>query len=101
MRRPILAANWKMQKITGEAEAFVRAFLPLVLSSGMAPGAAKLGASDQPLFERVELVIERLEQAFGARTATHFIHSLFGLLAHVADLSHHVHRLGQLVSDSN
>lgn len=30
MRQPILAANWKMQKTTGEAEAFVRAFLPLV-----------------------------------------------------------------------
>ena len=30
MRRPILAANWKMQKTTGEAEAFVRTFLPLV-----------------------------------------------------------------------
>jgi triosephosphate isomerase len=30
MRRPILAANWKMQKTTAEAEAFVRTFLPLV-----------------------------------------------------------------------
>ena len=30
MRQPILAANWKMQKTTVEAEAFVRAFLPLV-----------------------------------------------------------------------
>jgi triosephosphate isomerase len=30
MRRPILAANWKMQKTTGEAEAFVASFLPLV-----------------------------------------------------------------------
>ena len=30
MRQPILAANWKMQKTTGEAEAFVRSFLPLV-----------------------------------------------------------------------
>ena len=30
MRRPILAANWKMQKTTGEAEAFVERFLPLV-----------------------------------------------------------------------
>ncbi len=30
MRQPIMAANWKMQKTTGEAEAFVRAFLPLV-----------------------------------------------------------------------
>ncbi len=30
MRRPILAANWKMHKTTGEAEAFAAAFLPLV-----------------------------------------------------------------------
>lgn len=30
MRRPILAANWKMNKTVAEAEAFVRAFLPLV-----------------------------------------------------------------------
>ena len=29
-RTPILAANWKMHKTTGEAEAFVDAFLPLV-----------------------------------------------------------------------
>jgi triosephosphate isomerase len=30
MRRPILAANWKMHKTTQEAGAFVAAFLPLV-----------------------------------------------------------------------
>ena len=30
MRTPILAANWKMQKTTGEAEAFAEKFLPLV-----------------------------------------------------------------------
>jgi triosephosphate isomerase len=30
MRTPILAANWKMHKTTGEAETFVDAFLPLV-----------------------------------------------------------------------
>jgi triosephosphate isomerase len=30
MRRPILAANWKMQKTVGEAVAFAEAFLPLV-----------------------------------------------------------------------
>jgi triosephosphate isomerase len=34
MRRAILAANWKMQKTTGEAEAFVHSFLPLVKSAG-------------------------------------------------------------------
>jgi triosephosphate isomerase len=30
MRRPILAANWKMHKTTGEAAEFASAFLPLV-----------------------------------------------------------------------
>ena len=30
MRKPIFAANWKMHKTTGEAEAFVDDFLPRV-----------------------------------------------------------------------
>ncbi len=30
MRRPVIAANWKMFKTTGEAQAFAEAFLPLV-----------------------------------------------------------------------
>lgn len=30
MRKPIVAANWKMQKTTGESLAFVETFLPLV-----------------------------------------------------------------------
>ena len=30
MRRPILAANWKMHKTGAEARAFADAFLPLV-----------------------------------------------------------------------
>ena len=34
MRIPILAANWKMQKTTGEALAFVDGFLPLVADAG-------------------------------------------------------------------
>jgi len=34
MRTPILAANWKMQKTTGEAQAFVDAFLPLIEDAG-------------------------------------------------------------------
>jgi triosephosphate isomerase len=34
MRRPILAANWKMYKTAGEAAAFVTAFLPLVKDAG-------------------------------------------------------------------
>jgi len=33
MRQPILAANWKMQKTTAEAEAFVGSFLPLIKDS--------------------------------------------------------------------
>jgi triosephosphate isomerase len=34
MRRPILAANWKMHKTTAEAAAFASAFLPLVEDAG-------------------------------------------------------------------
>ena len=34
MRRPILAANWKMQKTLAEAEAFLSGFLPLVANAG-------------------------------------------------------------------
>lgn len=34
MRTPIFAANWKMHKTTGEAGAFVDAFLPLVADAG-------------------------------------------------------------------
>ena len=30
MRKPILAANWKLHKSVGESENFARAFLPLV-----------------------------------------------------------------------
>jgi triosephosphate isomerase len=34
MRRPILAANWKMHKTLAEAESFAQAFLPLVADAG-------------------------------------------------------------------
>ena len=34
MRRPILAANWKMHKTGAEAAAFADAFLPLVADAG-------------------------------------------------------------------
>lgn len=34
MRRPILAANWKMHKTAAEAEAFAKAFLPRVATRG-------------------------------------------------------------------
>jgi triosephosphate isomerase len=34
MRRPILAANWKMQKTNAEAAAFAEEFLPLVADAG-------------------------------------------------------------------
>jgi len=34
MRRPILAANWKMHKTGAEATAFAKAFLPLVADAG-------------------------------------------------------------------
>lgn len=46
MRKPILAANWKMHKTTGEAEAFVDQFLPLVAGASadvvLAPTATAL-----------------------------------------------------------
>ena len=46
MRTPILAANWKMHKTTGEAEAFVDRFLPLVADAAadivLAPTATAL-----------------------------------------------------------
>jgi triosephosphate isomerase len=46
MRTPILAANWKMHKTTGEAEAFVDQFLPLVADAAadivLAPAATAL-----------------------------------------------------------
>jgi len=32
MRKPLIAANWKMYKIPAQAEAYVKAFLPLVAS---------------------------------------------------------------------
>jgi triosephosphate isomerase len=34
VRRPILAANWKMHKTLAEAESFAKAFLPLVADAG-------------------------------------------------------------------
>ncbi len=52
-RRPILAANWKMQKTVGEAEAFAAAFLPLVKDANadvvLAPPATALHALGQAL----------------------------------------------------
>ncbi len=52
-RRPILAANWKMQKTVGEAEAFAKAFLPLVKDAQadvvLAPPATALHALGQAL----------------------------------------------------
>ncbi len=45
-RRPILAANWKMQKTTGEAEAFAKDFVPRVAGAeadvALAPPATAL-----------------------------------------------------------
>lgn len=54
MRRPILAANWKMQKTVAEAETFAAAFLPLVAKADavdivLAPPATALHALGQAL----------------------------------------------------
>ncbi len=49
MRTPVIAGNWKMYKTAGEAEAFVREFLPLVADAGdveivLAPAFPSLAA---------------------------------------------------------
>ena len=54
MRQPILAANWKMHKTVRDAEAFVRAFLPLVGAAGgrdivIAPPSPQLAAVAEAL----------------------------------------------------
>jgi triosephosphate isomerase len=54
VRQPILAANWKMHKTVGEAQAFVRAFLPLIPSLGdrdvvIAPPSLQLAAVAEAL----------------------------------------------------
>ncbi|MCP5055096.1 MAG: triose-phosphate isomerase [bacterium] len=52
-RRPILAANWKMQKTVGEALAFAEGFLPLVKGAAadvvLAPPATALHALGQAI----------------------------------------------------
>jgi triosephosphate isomerase len=50
VRRPILAANWKMNKSAAEAEAFVAAFAPLVAA---AQGADVVIAPPFPTLDRV------------------------------------------------
>ena len=64
MRRPILAANWKMQKVTGEAERFVRAFLPLVKN---ASGVDVLIAPPFTALERVGTALRGSEIALAAQ----------------------------------
>jgi triosephosphate isomerase len=64
MRRPILAANWKMQKITGEAEAFVRTFLPLVKN---ASGVDVVIAPPFTALERVAAALRGSEVALAAQ----------------------------------
>ena len=54
MRRPILAANWKMHKVVGEALEFVDGFLPRVkdvdvVDIAIAPPASALGAVGRAL----------------------------------------------------
>ena len=64
MRRPILAANWKMQKTTGEAEAFVRSFLPLVRD---ASGVDVVIAPPFTALERVGAALRGSEVALAAQ----------------------------------
>jgi len=64
MRRPILAANWKMQKTTGEAEAFVRSFLPLVSD---ASGVDVVIAPPFTALERVGAALRGSEIALAAQ----------------------------------
>ena len=64
MRRPILAANWKMQKITGEAEAFVRTFLPLVEN---ASGVDVVIAPPFTALDRVAAALRGSEVALAAQ----------------------------------
>ena len=64
MRRPILAANWKMQKTTGEAEAFVRTFLPLVKN---ASGVDVVIAPPFTALERVAGALRGSEVALAAQ----------------------------------
>jgi triosephosphate isomerase len=64
MRRPILAANWKMQKTTGEAEAFVRTFLPLVKN---ASGVDVVIAPPFTALERVAAALRGSEVALAAQ----------------------------------
>lgn len=54
MRRPLIAANWKMFKTVGEAEEFVRQFLPLVdnitgVDAVICPPASALAATKAAL----------------------------------------------------
>jgi triosephosphate isomerase len=64
MRRPILAANWKMQKITSEAEAFVRTFLPLL---GSATGVDVVIAPPFTALERVAAALQGSEVALAGQ----------------------------------
>jgi triosephosphate isomerase len=66
MRRPILAANWKMHKTIAEAVAFAKAFVPLVASAGdveivLAPPATALAAVGRELAgSRVQLAAQNV-----------------------------------------
>ena len=63
MRRPILAANWKMYKTAAEAEAFVARFLPLVA------GAGELDVAIAPPFTALDRVSRALAGASVALAA--------------------------------
>ncbi|MDJ0788852.1 MAG: triose-phosphate isomerase [Myxococcota bacterium] len=64
MRRPVMAANWKMHKTRGEAEAFARAFLPLVKE---APDVDVVLAPTATALDAVSRVIEGSHVALAAQ----------------------------------
>jgi triosephosphate isomerase len=66
MRRPILAANWKMHKTIAEAVAFAKTFVPLVSTAGdveivLAPPATALSSVGRELAgSRVQLAAQNV-----------------------------------------
>jgi len=64
MRRPVIAANWKMHKTPDEAETFARAFLPLVKQ---AAGVDVVLAPPFPALERLGRALAESQVALAAQ----------------------------------
>jgi triosephosphate isomerase len=95
MRRPILAANWKMYKTTGEAEGFVARFLPLVAGANdvdvvIAPPFTALdrvarGLAGSPVALAAQNVSPEAEGAFTGEVAPRMLADLgcrYGIVGH-------------------